>query len=711
MKNKEIAILLPYKDNFTHRKAGSASIWVKDFNAKSKYKNQITIFGNTDFTNDLIDEKNYINLNLAKNKFVSKNNSYVKEFVKHNKNKNFDLVEIHNRPSYVKKIVDELPKIKIVLIFHNNPTTLGGSKNLNERKYLLQTCHKLIFVSRWVKERFFDGLDIQTNSNCLVIYPSINKIKNMPKKENIISFVGKLNKSKGFNIFAISVLKILKKYPKWRAVVMGDEPREKYHFNHSRLQYMGWVSHDKALKIYEKTSISVVPSTWEEPFGRTSMEAASRGCATIVSKRGGLIETVNDAIFLDKINQKEVFNKIDFLIKNSKVRKELQKKLLSNILHELHVNSKKIDRYRDEILSNYNFSILKKRNLKIMHVSNFGTRLFNRLYFISIAKKLSNGFTRLGHDVTNISDRDIIKFNRNIVNKSGVNYLNKLFFESVQNYNPDLILLGHTDNLSLNILDRIKLNNKNVKIAQWFEDNLALNGPDPLSNQKRLLQYEPYIDYNFITTEPSVLPFLSNKKNFFYLPIPVDKNIENLNIYNSGESVYDLFFTMSHGVNRGILKNNKKDERDSFINKLIEKNPNIVFDVYGYKNRQPIWSQNFYDTISLSKMGLNLSRTNSVKYYTSNRISSLVGNGLMTFVDKRTQLDDFFNSSEIVFYKDIQDLSEKLNFYKNNNDLRKKIAHKGQKKYFKLFNSEVVGGYILNKIFDIKNTKNFKWMK
>jgi len=424
MKNKQIAILLPFKDNFTNKKAGSASIWVKDFNAKSKYKKQITIFGNTDFTNDLIDKKNYVNLNLKKKTFASKNDSYVKEFIDHNKNKIYDLVEIHNRPSYIKQIIDELPKIKIVLIFHNNPTTLGGSKKLNERKYLLQTCHKLIFVSRWVKERFFDGLDVKTNPNCLVIYPSIDKIKKMPKKENIISFVGKLNKSKGFNIFAVSVLKILKKYPKWRAVVMGDEPREKYDFNHKRLEYMGWVSHDKALKIYEKTSISVVPSTWEEPFGRTSMEAASRGCATIVSKRGGLIETVNNAIFLEKINQKEVYEKMNFLIKNKKVRTELQKKLLVNILHELHVNSKKIDNYRDEILSNYNFSVLKKRNLKIMHVSNFGTRLFNRLYFISIAKKLSNGFTRLGHDVTNISDRDIIKYNRNVINCNISNIFN-----------------------------------------------------------------------------------------------------------------------------------------------------------------------------------------------------------------------------------------------------------------------------------------------
>ena len=83
----------------------------------------------------------------------------------------------------------------------------------------------------------------------------------------------------------------------------------------------------------------------------------------------------------------------------------------------------------------------------------------------------------------------------------------------------------------------------------------------------------------------------------------------------------------------------------------------------------------------------------------------------MTFVDQRTKLNDFFNSDEIVFYKNIQDLSNKLNFYKNNDKLRKKIAYNGQKKYFNLFNTEVVSSYILNKIFDLKLKKNFKWMK
>ena len=636
---------------------------------------------------------------------------YVKQFLKENSKYKFDLLEIHNRPSYVHQIVKSGSKIKMVLIFHNNPITLGGSKTLEERKSLLEICEKLVFVSNWVRERFFEGFDRKSHYKCIVIYPSVNPLKKFPKKEKIISFVGKLNRSKGFNVFGNSIIKILKKYSSWKAIVIGDEPREVYNFQHPRLEYKGWISHDQALNLYNKTSISVVPSTWEEPFGRTAMEAASRGCATIVSKRGGLIETVNDAIFLTEVSQKEVYDKIDYLVKNNTKRKNIQKKLFKNVLHKLESNSKKIDLYRDEILKNYTFSVKKNKKLKILHLSNFGTRLYHRLYFISIAKKLTNGFIRLGHDVTNLSDRDIIRFNRQISSKTGIDYLNNLFFESVENYNPDLILLGHSDNIYAKTLDKIRQINKKVQIAQWFEDNLALSGPDPISNQKRLLQYEPYIDHNFITTHPSVLPFLNNKKNYSYLPIPVDKNIEKLNVYNSTEPIYDLFFTMSHGVNRGVLKQNKKDERDSFIEKLIQKNPNIIFDIYGYDNRQPIWSEDFYRTITQAKMGLNLSRTNSVKYYTSNRISSLIGNGLMTFIDKKTQLDDFFNQDEVVFYNNINDLSEKLNYFKTNDKLRKKIAKNGQLKYFNYFNSEIISEHIINKIFNLGTRKKLKWME
>ena len=47
------------------------------------------------------------------------------------------------------------------------------------------------------------------------------------KKKNWITFVGKLNKAKGYDIFAKSIKKILNKYPNWKAKIIGDEKREK----------------------------------------------------------------------------------------------------------------------------------------------------------------------------------------------------------------------------------------------------------------------------------------------------------------------------------------------------------------------------------------------------------------------------------------------------------------------------------------------------
>ena len=96
-------------------------------------------------------------------------------------------------------------------------------------------------------------------------------------------------------------------------------------------------------------------------------------------------------------------------------------------------------------------------------------------------------------------------------------------------------------------------------------------------------------------------------------------------------------------------------------------------------------------------MGLNLSRGLPTKYYSSNRIASLMGNGLLTFVDKKTHLDDIFKKNEIISYENLDDLANKINFYKNNDRLRKKIARKGKIKYFKIFNETKISKYIIDK--------------
>ena len=158
---------------------------------------------------------------------------------------------------------------------------------------------------------------------------------------------------------------------------------------------------------------------------------------------------------------------------------------------------------------------------------------------------------------------------------------------------------------------------------------------------------------------------------------------------------------MSHGVNRATLKKGKNDSRIYFLNSLIKKINGINYDFYGFENKEPIWGDEFYNALTNSKMGLNLSRGLPTKHYSSNRIASLMGNGLLTFIDRKTSLNDFFSKKEIIFYNNLDDLADKILYYKKNDSIRKKIARNGKKKYFKLFNETKISKYILDKSIGI----------
>ena len=110
-------------------------------------------------------------------------------------------------------------------------------------------------------------------------------------------------------------------------------------------------------------------------------------------------------------------------------------------------------------------------------------------------------------------------------------------------------------------------------------------------------------------------------------------------------------------------------------------------------------------------MGLNLSRGKPEKYYSSDRLVQIIGNGLLTFVDVRTQFNDFFSDDQMVFYKDFDDLCHKLNKYKKNSKDRKRIAKNGNEYYLKNFNSTIVADYILSKTLGYRSKKKFVWLK
>jgi len=708
----KISILLPYKENFSPLYPGAVSLFINDTTKVSKYKKIITIYGNTDHKK--LFKLNYINIPLTNKILSSKSERYVKEFARIEKDYPSNLIEIHNRPNYLKFLIKTLKKRTYTIYFHNDPLTMTGSKSKNDRKFLLKNCYKIIFNSNWSKKRFLEGLDknFVNSEKLLVVFQSATKQKiNFSKKQNLITFVGKLNRSKGYDVFGGAIVKILNKHKKWKAIVIGDELRDKIDFSHKKLSKLGFLNHDKVIDIYKKTSIAVVCSRWEEPFGRTSLEASSSGCAVIISNRGGLPETVTNSIILDNLDVTSLYKKISLLIEKPTIRKNLQKLSNKNFFLTHKYVSKKIDDYRENKLYSNKifFTNIKKKKLRILHVTNFNERHDGRLYF-NTGRRINNGFIRNGHSILEISDRDIQKYYKTYNDINGSKSLNNKLKKTCYNFKPDLLVMGHADLVSPVTLGELKDDYPNLKISQWFLDPLNKKGPDYKRNKERILDKTNLVEANFITTSPEALDFLPKNSQNFFIPNPADDSFETLNNYEKNCNM-DVFFALSHGVHRGVLKSGKFDERAIFINELITKTQNIKFDIYGFNNVQPIWADHYFQTIANSKMGLNLSRGEPIKYYSSDRITQIIGNGLVTLIDEKTLFRDFFNDKEMIFYKNVNDLSEKIIKIANDEKARKQIGRNGKLKYLKYFNSTLVAEYIVEKTLGINSKRKYMWEK
>ena len=703
MKNKkEIAVLLPNKEDYSLNKAAAASIWVKDFNEGKIFKKQL-IFG---IASSSPLSKNFINLrniNIINNSFF-----YLRNFIKKLPNY-IKVIEIHNRPHFFFFLKKKFPSYKFILIFHNDPNFLRGSKSVKEKIKILEKCDQIFFVSNYVRQRFYYNLYNFLPLKGQVIYPATNyfnhNFKTKLKKNKIIIFVGKLNSSKGYNIFGEAIIDILNKYKAWQAVVAGNEKRETYIFNHKRLKIYKWLSHKKIINLYKKTSISLVPSTWNEPFGRTAMESSDLGNALITSGNGGLAETAIRPIILKKVTKKNIIKEVEKLIKYPKLLKKIQKFNYENKKINFKDNLEKLNNLKLSLLEEnyYNLNI-KKNNLKVLHISNFSERSDYRLYNINLANKISNGLIKENLQIINFSDRTFSKLNN-------FSSIDEKILRITKNLRPNLILLGHTNSLKVETLKNIKDKFSETKFAFWYEDSINKKGPDFIKNKIFLEKYKSYIDNYFVTTDINYVDASLPKNKLNFIPIPCSTLTENLNLFETKKHLYDIFYAISHGVNRGILKKNKHDVREAFIRNILNNSVNISCNFFGFNNIQPIWGDKFNYEMSKCRFGLNLSRGEPVKYYSSNRIASYVANGLPTLMDEKIQYNDFFTNNEMIFYNNIQDLIDKINFYKKNERLRAKIGRNGKKKYFKIFNNKIVGDYILSKTLGTKPNYSYIWDK
>ena len=363
----KINILLPYKEKFDENKASSVSITVKNNLLHSSYLNEIKIFGQK-VENPLF-ANNFVGLKYSIFSFKGKNEFLAHEMLKII-NKDIDkkqLIEIHNRPYLINQI-SKGRKFQISLFFHNDPQEMKGSKSIKERENILEKCAAVFCVSEFIKKKFLQGIS-KNSQKVHVLYNGVErKLKRFPDKKKEILFVGRLVHEKGVHLYVDAIKAIAVKYPDWSFSLIGSfrlgENTNKNFYSQqiikkmkaigSQAQFYGFKDQEFVEEKMKSASIVVIPSIWEEPFGLVAAEAMSNGACIIASKVGGIVEIIKDnGILINNINFKKLSSKIDFLIRENKLREKYQRKAWKNFKLSSESSSQKLDNYRKLISLKY----------------------------------------------------------------------------------------------------------------------------------------------------------------------------------------------------------------------------------------------------------------------------------------------------------------------------------------------------------------------
>jgi len=101
--------------------------------------------------------------------------------------------------------------------------------------------------------------------------------------------------------------------------------------------------------IYKQTKLLLVPSVWEEAFGRVVIEAQSCKIPVVASQRGGLPEAVNDGgiCVQDYLNPKEWVTTIQHILRDDNIYRELARRAHAHAFSEIFSTQYAASRFLD----------------------------------------------------------------------------------------------------------------------------------------------------------------------------------------------------------------------------------------------------------------------------------------------------------------------------------------------------------------------------
>lgn len=244
------------------------------------------------------------------------------------KKDDFDCIILENRPGFALQLRD-VTKAKLVYHLHNDFLNCETP----QCRDIYQAATRIITVSDYISRRvrtcnqessMVNGQSSTVNGQCsmvnydkcVTVYngidvsafeatPVTRQSLGYDDSDFILAFSGRLIREKGI-MELIEAMNILKDEPRIKLLVMGNS----FYANASgedpfiselksravqlgdRIKFTGYISHAKIPSYLRMCDAAVIPSTWEEPFGLTVLEAMAARLPIITTDRGGIPEIV-----------------------------------------------------------------------------------------------------------------------------------------------------------------------------------------------------------------------------------------------------------------------------------------------------------------------------------------------------------------------------------------------------------------------------------
>lgn len=261
------------------------------------------------------------------------------EFVKLINNNKYDVViGVHGFYSLFIATISSKINSKTIGWQHSSyDAYFENNKHYNKMKILFQKyfdkLNHNIVLSKEDKIKY--EKDICKN-NCIIYNPISFSSKNKSDlKEKQIIAVGRLAKSKGFDLLIEAFSKFSDENDDWNLVILGDgkerESLEKLINNfglNKKIKILGFV--DNVKEYYLKSSMFISTSRWEG-FGLAILEAMECGVPIIAFDNSGpseIIDNYVNGILIERNNIDMLSQAIDTLANNKKIQKTLSQNAL-----------------------------------------------------------------------------------------------------------------------------------------------------------------------------------------------------------------------------------------------------------------------------------------------------------------------------------------------------------------------------------------------